>query len=452
MTDLYELTMAAGYWVDRRRDVATFELFTRRLPQNRSFLVFAGLDAVADYLENFHFTREEIAYLRGLPKFATVPAGFFDYLASLTFSGELWALPEGCPVFPNEPFLVVRAPITEAQLFETALLAMVNFPTSVASKAARVVAAAAGRPVVEFGARRAHGTEASLAAARAAYIGGCVGTSNVEAGLRFGLPLFGTLAHAWIMSFDDELEAFRSYQRLFPDNATLLIDTYDTVRAARRIVEAFQPGEVAGVRLDSGDIGALARQVREVLDRAGFSSTRILASGDLNEWSIRELLAAGAPIDAFGVGTDLTTVRDAPALGVVYKLVALELDGRVELKMKCSAGKATWPGAKQVWRHADATGRFSHDTVTFADEPAPDPAAFPLLHRVFAGGRRLEPAPTIDQCRDLAAAQVARLPESLRHLEPPAEPYPVRFSDRLVAAQAGLRAELDEMDTGRDRT
>ena len=431
MTDLYQLTMAAGYWAERRTERAVFELFTRRLPRNRAFLLVGGIEAAADYLENLRFTGDEIAYLRSLRIFAATPPAFFDALADLRFTGDLWAMPEGTPLFPNEPMLAVAAPILEAQIAETALLALVNYPTSVATKAARLVEAARGRAVVEFGARRAHGTEAALIAARAAYLGGCVGTSNVEAGMRFGLPISGTVAHAWIMSFDDEVEAFRAYQRAFPHNAILLIDTYDTLRATRRVVDAFRPGEIAGVRIDSGDLGALARDVRAILDAAGFASTKILASGDLNETSIAELVASGAPIDSFGVGTDLTTVKDAPALGVVYKLVEIERDGRREFKMKFSEGKATYPGRKQVWRLTGEDGRYAGDVVALDEEGPPEPSARPLLVPVIVAGRRVAPRPALDGLRDEARAAVARLPERLRGLTAPADPYPVRFSDRI---------------------
>ncbi len=432
MTDLYELTMAAGYWAEGRTERAVFELFTRRLPRDRGYLLACGTEAVADYLENFHFTAEEIAYLRAHPVFAETPSGFFDALAELRFTGDLWAMPEGTPVFPNEPMLTVAAPIVEAQIVETALLALVNYPTSVATKASRVVEAARGRSVVEFGARRAHGTDAALVAARAAFVGGCSGTSNVEAGMRFGLPISGTVAHAWIMSFDDEVEAFRAYQRAFPHNAVLLIDTYDTLRAARRVVEAFRPGEITGVRIDSGDLGAMARGVREILDAAGFGSTKILASGDLNEWSIAELVAVDAPIDAFGVGTDLVTVRDAPALGVVYKLVELDHDGEREFKMKRSEGKATYPGHKQVWRTTGADGRLAGDVVALFEEEAPAPDARPLLAAVLQNGRRVAPGPSLEAAQRATREAVGQLPDALRTLEAPAVPYPVRFSDRVL--------------------
>jgi nicotinate phosphoribosyltransferase len=439
MTDLYEITMAAGYWAEGRTERATFELFTRRMSGERSYLLAGGLEAVLDYLECLRFTSEEVAYLRGLPSFASFPAGFFDMLESFRFTGDVRAVPEGTPIFPNEPFLSVEAPIVEAQLVETALLALVNFPTSVATKASRLVEAAGKGQIVEFGARRAHGTEAALVASRAAFIGGCTATSNVEAGMRFGIPVVGTIAHSWIMSFDDEVNAFRAYQRAFPSNAVLLIDTYDTVRATKRVTEAFEPGEIAGVRIDSGDIDALSRAVRRILDEAGFETTKILASGDLNEWSIDKLAKAGAPIDSFGVGTDLTTVRDAPALGVVYKLVEIVHDGRREMKMKCSEGKTTYPGKKQVWRSLDGEGRMVGDVVALADEPGPA-GATPLLEPVMRSGRREGRVPSLPELRQFARENVARVPDALRGLAASERPYPVRFSDRIRSIQEELRA------------
>lgn len=438
-TDLYQLTMAVGYWAERRTERAVFELFVRRLPGDRSYLLAAGLEEAVAYLENFRFTDEEIAYLRGLPVFAQTPPGFFEALACLRFTGDVWAVPEGTPVFPNEPLLTVAAPILEAQIVETALLALLNYPTSVATKAARVVSAAGGRSVVEFGARRAPGTDAALIAARAAFIGGCVGTSNVEAGMRFGLPVFGTIAHSWVMSYADEMAAFRAYQRAFPQNATLLIDTYDTVRAARRITETFRPGEVYGVRLDSGDLAVLSREVRKILDAAGFTETRIIASGDLNERAIAALSAQGAPIDSYGVGTDLTTVRDAPALGGVYKLVEMQQDGRRALKMKFSEDKATYPGQKQVWRHLGPDGCYHGDTLTLVEEPPPAPDALPLLVPILRNGRKVGPLPSLMEIQRRAREAIARLPGRLRGLDVPAEPYPVRFSASILAAQQEIR-------------
>ena len=365
-TDLYQLTMMAAYDAAGYQARTTFELFVRELPDRRSYLVAAGLAQALDYLESVSFTADEIAWLRRLPALRDVPSRFFlDVLPAFRFSGEVWAVGEGEVVFAGEPLVRVTAPALEAQLVETALLAIIGFQTSVASKASRIVDAARGRTVVEFGSRRAHGLEAACLAARAACLVGFQGTSNVEAGRRFDIPVVGTMAHSWVMAFDDELDAFRSYMAVFGTATTLLIDTYDTVAAARRIVEAgLRP---AAVRLDSGDLGALARDVRGIFDAGGLAATRIFASGDLDEHRIASLLNQGAPIDAFGVGTAISTVRDAPALGAVYKLVDTEHEGRHVAVIKLSTGKMTLPGAKQVWRVTN-DGLASHDVLGLMDE------------------------------------------------------------------------------------
>lgn len=443
-TDLYELTMAAGYYANNRHEQATFELFVRHLPEDRSYLVVAGLRQVLNYLAALRFTGADIAYLRKLPVFARVSSDFFDYLADFRFSGEVWAMPEGTVAFENEPLLSVRAPLIQAQIIETFLLATVNFQTLIATKAARVVDAAAGRGVIEFGARRAHGTEAALFAARAAYIGGCIGTSNVEAGALFDLPVYGTAAHSWTMSFDQEIEAFRAYYRVFPDSTTLLLDTYDTLKAARMATE-FGPG-LRGVRLDSGDFAALAKQVRQILDDAGMRETKILASGDLNEYKIADVLAQNAPIDLFGVGTELSTSRDAAALGGVYKIVALESEDTVQPKMKLSIDKATYPFRKQVWRHSDADGTFTGDTIAMADEAAEN-GAEALLTPVVRDGKIIAPQPDLHTIQQHARRQRARLPAPCRAIKNAAT-YPVRYSDelerqrqRLVEALANRRRD-----------
>ena len=435
-TDLYELTMAAAYFANGLRSAATFELFVRELPVQRNFLVAAGLAQALEYLEALRFTAEDIAYLRGHPVFQDAVPDFFDYLAAFRFTGEVWAIPEGRPVFANEPLLRVTAPVIEAQIVETSLLATINFQTMIASKAARVVAAAAGRDVIEFGSRRAHGTEAALYAARAAYVAGCAGTSNVEAGLRFGVPTFGTIAHSWVMTFDDELEAFERYVAAFPRSTTLLIDTYDTVAAARKIVAAgLRP---QAVRLDSGDLGQLTREVRRVLDEGGLQQTHIFASGDLDEWRIAELLGAGAPIDAFGVGTRLSTSFDEPAVGGVYKLVALEVDHEVHGRLKTSRGKATLPGRKQVWRRSAPDGTYTGDVIGLADEP--DLAGCePLLACVMRAGRPTTMPVSTSELRDSCRAALEHLPAPLRVLDA-AKPYPVRVSERLAEEQRQLVA------------
>ena len=412
-TDLYQLTMMAGYQHVGLVGRSTFELFVRTLPAQRGYLMAAGLDQALELLEGLRFTEDEIRYLRAVPALAGAPELFFsDLLPSFRFTGDVWAVPEGEIVFAQEPILRVTAPSLEAQLVETALLATITFQTSIASKTARVVHAAQGRSVVEFGTRRAHGLDAGLHAARASYIAGCRATSNVESGYRFGIPLSGTMAHSWVMSFKREIDAFREYLALYGEGATLLIDTYDTIAAARAIVDAgLKPGSV---RLDSGDLVALSREVRRVLDEGGLSATRILASGDLDEYSIAELVAQRAPVDAFGVGTAISTSRDAPALGGVYKLVAIERDGEMAPVAKLSAGKRTLPGIKQVWRRSDAASA-TGDVIALSDEPVP--AGRPLLTKVMEGGRRLHPSARLDDTRRYAERAIGELPEAVRRLE-----------------------------------
>jgi nicotinate phosphoribosyltransferase len=438
VTDFYEITMMAGYDAGGVEGRATFELFVRNLPRNRAYLVAAGLEQALQYLETLRFTPEQIAWLRHVPNLSAAPASFFDEtLASLRFTGDVWAVPEGTPVFPYEPLLRVTAPLIEAQLVETALLATLTFQTAIASKAARIVWAASGQQVMEFGGRRAHGPEAGVLAARAAYLAGCESTSNVEAGYRFGIPLSGTMAHSWVTTFADEVEAFRQYASVFGERSVFLIDTYDTVACARKIVAAgLRP---RAVRLDSGDLVALSKEVRAILDEGDLHQTEILASGDMDEWSVAHVLAQGAPIDGFGVGTALATSKDAPALGGVYKLVEVERDGTRVPVMKLSAGgKASFPGRKQVWRH-HRHGVATGDLIALADEPAP-PGGVALLAQVMERGFRVgapEPlAVSRKRCRHL----LEELPQGVRMLEP-REAYQVSRSaalealtDRTVAA------------------
>lgn len=437
-TDLYQLTMAAGYFVNCRNERSTFELFIRRLPENRSYLIVAGLEQALSYLRTLSFNPEEIEYLRRLPVFAQVPSEFFDYLSDFHFSGEVWALPEGTVAFPGEPLLRVTAPLIEAQIVETFLLSTINFQTMIASKASRVVQAADGRGVIEFGTRRAHGMAAGIYAARAAFIGGCIGTSNVEAGYLFGVPVYGTAAHSWTLAFEKEMDAFRAYHNVFPESTTLLLDTYDTLQAARLATEFGL--QLRGVRLDSGDIGALAKQVRAILDEAGMKETRILASNDLDEFKIAELLAAGAPVDLFGVGTELSTSRDAPALSGVYKLVEVEFPDRVEPKMKLSREKATYPHRKQVWRESDGDGNFLRDVIAMADESGL--AGQALLTPVMREGELIEPLPGLEQIQQHSKQQLAKLPQAFKRISE-AETYPVRFSDELFQRRMKLMSQLE---------
>ena len=395
-TDLYELTMAAGYFAaGKTDDRAVFELFVRRLPKGRDFLLAAGLQQAVEYLLDLRFTEDQIGYLRTLPQFHRAPAGFWEYLRRFRFTGDVYSMPEGTPFLAGEPMVTVRGPLIEAQLVETYLLGIFAFQSMIAAKAARIVHAAEGRGVVEFGSRRAHGPEAGVLAGRAAYIAGCVGTSNVESGHRFGIPVFGTSAHSWVLAFEEESAAFKALQDLLGPGTVYLIDSFDTLEGARKAAALGQP--MWGVRLDSGDLAALAKQVRAVLDDAGFRDAKIMATSDLNEQRIADLVAAGAPIDMFGVGTELATSYDAPAVAAVYKLVELDVDGQRRYTAKYSPDKQTLPGAKQVFRYPD------RDVVGCSAECSPnrpgDPDPVALLRPVILGGNLVEPLPTATAAR-----------------------------------------------------
>jgi nicotinate phosphoribosyltransferase len=438
-TDFYQLTMTASYLREGMAGRATFSLFVRGLPAVRGFLVAAGLEDVVAYLQGFRFSEDALAYLRDLGRFEP---GFLDALRALRFTGDVRAVPEGTVVFPDEPLLEVTAPIAEAQLVETAVMNACHLQTVLASKAARVVLAARGRPVVDFGLRRTPGLDGGLKAARSAGLAGVTMTSNVLAARAFQLTPVGTMAHSYVEAFPGEIDAFRAFARAFPGHTTLLLDTYDTVAGARQAVrvarEMASRGErLAGVRLDSGDLLALSREVRWVLDEAGFPDARILASGGLDEHAIDALLGAGAPIDAFGVGTRMGVSADAPALDMAYKLV--RYDGRDVLKT--SEGKETWTGEKQVYRRRTPEGRLAGDLLALREEPPPDGEAEPLLRPVLAAGRLLAPLPSLAEARARCAADLAALPEAQRRLRG-AAPYPVRYSDALVARQRALRAAV----------
>lgn len=432
LTDLYELTMAAAYFQNRHCEAATFELFVRNLPPHRGYLVAAGLEQALEYLESLAFSKPQIQFLRRHPAFAEVDDEFFDYLGQLRFTGEVWAVAEGTPVFPGEPLLRITAPIIEAQMVETCLLTTLTFQTMIASKAARVVQSANARPVVEFGSRRAHGPQAGVLAARAAYIGGCVGTSNVQAHFRFGIPSSGTMAHSLVMAYDDELKSFQDFIRVFPGHSVLLLDTYDTLRALDRIIAAgLRP---FGVRLDSGDLAELSKQVRKRLDGAGLGTTMIIASGDLDEYAIPELLAKGAPIDEFGVGTALVTSNDAPALSGVYKLVAYNHEPR--LKLSEDEEKPTYPGAKQVFRF-DRAGSYTRDIIATEDESYP--GAERLLSCLMRDGTRLVGSPSLNDIRESATRLRSRLPAAVCDLQHPAS-YSVELSRTLQELFARVKS------------
>ncbi|MGH2732202.1 MAG: nicotinate phosphoribosyltransferase [Actinomycetota bacterium] len=426
LVDLYELTMAASYFAEGMSYPATFDLFFRELPPRRNFLVACGLEEALRYLESLTFSDEDVDYLRSLALFEEP---FLGHLRRLRFTGEVSAVPEGEVVFSSEPVLRVTAPLIEAQIVETYLLNCINFSTAIASKAARVTIACRGRPFVDFSARRDHGADASLLAARASFIAGAAATSNVAAGKRFGIPLSGTMAHSYVLAFPDEISAFRAFARQFPGRAVLLIDTFDTVQGAHRAarVASELTGEgirIRGVRIDSGDLLVTSRQVRKILDQAGHPGMEIFASGDLDEYRIDELVASDAPIDGFGVGTQLGTSADAPFLGGVYKL-AEDPSGP---KFKRSVGKGTLPGRKSVYR-IEQEGRYLGDIVGLADEPPP-PGGRGLLSHVMSGGRRLRQAESLAELRQRCRACVGALGERLRSLDPVA-PYEVSVTPSL---------------------
>jgi nicotinate phosphoribosyltransferase len=429
VTDLYQLTMLAAYHELDMHETASFELFARRLPAERGFLLVAGLEAVLDFLEALRFEPAELDWLGGTGQFGPE---FLDWLAGFRFSGEVLAVPEGTALFADEPWLRVTASLPEAQLVESRLMNLMHFQTLVATKAARCVLAARGRRLVDFGLRRSHGAEAAVLAARASYLAGFAGTATVEAGRRFGIPLFGTMAHSFVQAHDSEAEAFAGYARAHPGRANLLIDTYDVEMAAREAVQLARAGvPVRGVRIDSGDLGALSRRVRRILDEGGCGDTDIIASGNVDERTIERLVSEGAPIDSFGIGTRLDTSADAPYLDCAYKLE--EYAGRP--RRKRSEGKATWPGRKQVWRSLDSKGCIERDLVALEGEPA---EGRPLLERVMAGGRRTRDRESLEAMRDRAAATLASLPEKARRLDAPEPP--------IAMISAGIRAAADQVD------
>jgi nicotinate phosphoribosyltransferase len=421
MTDFYQLTMLKSYYELGMTEQAVFEFFFRKLAPTRNFMVAAGLDTVLGFLEQLAFSSEDLPWLGSQGGF---PASFLERLASLRFTGDVDAMPEGTVFFADEPLLRIVAPLPEAQLVESRLIALLHFSASVASKAVRCVLAAPGRMLLDFGMRRAHGAEAGLLAARCAYIAGFDGTATVLAGRRYGIPLYGTMAHSFVQAHDDEVQAFVDFIHGHPDNATLLIDTYDTEAAARSLVELMprlrsQGLSVKGVRLDSGDLADHARKVRRILDAGGCRDVRILASGGLDEHAVARLLSA--PIDGFGIGSGLTTVADAPVADCVYKLQ--EYAGRP--RRKRSEGKATWPGRKQVFRCYGADGRMQRDIVGLEDEGLP---GRPLLVPQMRAGERLQPIDGIDSMRSRVHEQLNSLPERMRGLEPAQAGYSVEIS------------------------
>jgi nicotinate phosphoribosyltransferase len=436
-TDLYELTMLQAYFNEGMVQDAVFELFIRAMPPGRNFLVACGLEQVLEYLEHLHFSQESLAYLESLGLFT---APFLEYLEAFRFTGDVRAVPEGTAVFPTEPLLEVEAPLPQAQLVETFVLNQITFQTMIASKGARAVLLAGGKTLVDFGSRRAHGTDAGLKAARALYLAGYAATSNVLAGRQFGIPVSGTMAHSYIQAHDSELEAFERFIESFPE-AVLLVDTYDTDTGVQRAAEAAlgSAHPIRGVRLDSGDLATLAREARRILDEAGLQDVSIFASGGLDEEEIAALLAAGAPIDAFGVGTSAVVSTDSPALDSVYKLVSYA--GKPRLKL--SPEKATLPGRKQVWRVDDGGGTMRGDTIALAGERL---EGRPLLVEVMAQGRRTPAGSrSLSDVREHLRRELATLPAELRGLEPAKEPYPVALSAGLDAERRRVTAEYESL-------
>jgi nicotinate phosphoribosyltransferase len=410
LTDLYELTMAAGYFAaGRQNDIGTFEFTIRRLPRNRDFVLLAGLHRAVDYLLNLSFEADEIAYLQSLKNLRNAPPAFWDYLAGFRFTGDVFAVPEGTVLYAGQPVMNIRAPLIEGQIPETYLLSCVTFETLIATKAARIAHAAQGRDVMEFGTRRAHTPEAGVLGARAAFIGGCAGTSNALAGFKFGIPVMGTAAHSWVMSFETETEAFRELQHLLGGRTVQLIDTYDPIEGAHIAARLGKP--LWGVRIDSGDLLPLSREVRRILDNAGLHRTKIMASGDLDESKIAAIVNAGAPVDAFGVGTELATSGDAPSMGTIYKLVEIHrggaTGGATRYTAKNSPDKRTLPGAKQLFRYPE------FDLLGLHNECAGDAEA--MLKPVIIGGRLIEPLPTAAEIRERAQAALAQWPSGSRH-------------------------------------
>lgn len=438
VTDLYELTMAASYLREGMSGDATFSLFIRKYPPGRSYFVAAGLEHFIDLLTDFRFQEDSLRFLASTGRFT--PA-FLDYLRDLRFTGSVRALPEGSIFFADEPLLEVTAPIIESQIIETLAINVLQLETLIASKAARCVHAAEGLGLVDFSLRRTHGVDAGLKAARASYLAGFGGTSNVLAGKIYSIPIFGTMAHSYITSFEHEMDAFRAFARAFPDSTVLLIDTYDTLNGARKAVRvaqelAAQGKRLRGVRLDSGDLVALSREVRRILDEADLHAVQVLASGSLDEFKIQALREAGSAIDAFAVGTHMGVSADAPYFDIAYKLV--EYRDRPVLKL--SSGKRTWVGRKQIYRRYDSHGMMSEDLLCLAGEKPPEGEA--LLVEVVKGGERVRPPDALDAIRARFTEEFRRLPPACKDLRHPVF-HPVRIS---VALQ-----ELEEKTTWRVR-
>ncbi|MFB0508426.1 MAG: nicotinate phosphoribosyltransferase [Thermodesulfobacteriota bacterium] len=465
LTDLYELTMVGGYFVTGKKDqCANFDYFFRKVPDDGGFCIAAGLQQLIEHIENIRFTEDDIAYIETLRIF---PAEVLDYFRRLRFTGDLYAVPEGTIIFPNEPIIRVTAPLPEAQFIESALLNIMNFQTLIATKAARICIAAEGNPVIEFGLRRAHGPDAALGAARASFIGGAMGTSNLLAGKTLGIPVRGTIAHSWIESFPSELEAFRTYAKVYPQNCLLLVDTYNTLRSGvpnaikvGRELRDNGKGQLIGIRLDSGDLAYLSRQSRRMLDENGFDQTKIIASSDLDEWLVESLKKQEAKIDIWGVGTRLVTSYSCPALGGVYKLTAITENGKMAPKIKRSDNpeKITNPGVKRLVRYHDETGMMRGD-VLFLEDESPDPdeptrafhPVFPHIYKtypsnferqelffpVFINGKRVYDTPPLGEIQENTKRNLDRLGSEFKRFQNP-HVYHLSLSEKLFRVKQEL--------------
>lgn len=457
VTDFYELTMSNGYFTNNMQNtIAYFDVFFRQIPDNGGYCIFAGLEQVIDYIKHLKFDKEDISYLKSLNKFSD---GFLDYLSDFQFTGDIWAVPEGSIVFPNEPLITVRAPIIEAQIVETMLLMIINHQCLIATKSSRIVSAAKGRPIMEFGARRAHSIDAAVLGARAAIIGGCVGTSCTYTAKEFNTIASGTMAHSFIQSFDSEYDAFKAYAEMYPDDCTLLIDTYNTinsgiVNAIKVFNEVLLPNgyRPKAVRLDSGDLAYLSKKVRKILDDNGFEDCKICVSNSLDENLIASLLEQGAQIDSFGVGENLITAKSNPVFGGVYKLCALEKDGKIMPKIKISENttKITNPGFKKVYRfYSNDTGKALADVITLSDEVIPDSSytifdpnnpwrkktlinytVKPLQEQIFKDGKLVYSLPSLNDISNHCKQELDTLWEEIRRLNNPHKYY-VDLSDKL---------------------
>lgn len=444
LTDLYELTMCASYLDNDKKEPATFDLFIRKLPESRSYFIFAGLEQVLLYLKKIEFQENQLEYL----KEQGFKNEFLDYLRNFRFTGDVWSVPEGTIVFPDEPMIRVTAPIMEAQLIETFLLNAVNVQTTIATKASRVVFAAKGRPIVDFSLRRTHGTDAGMKVARASYIAGCVGTSNVLAGMKYGIPIFGTMAHSFVQLFEKEIDSFRAFAKTFPDKTTLLIDTYDNIEAAKKAViiakEMEKEGfKLDGVRLDSGDLLTLSKKVRRILDEEDLNYVKIFASGSLDEFKVKELIGKGARIDAFGVGTAMGTSDDYPSVDIVYKLSEKAIDGKFVPTMKLSKNKMTLPGRKQVFR-IEKNEKYVKDIIALDNE---DVNGYPLLVEVIKGGKIVYDIPKLKGIRERTLKNLSKLPERYKKLKNTPK-YPVLLSPGLKRMINRLKKKIEETQIG----